>query len=116
MRAIPPTPLRAVVQCRCIKRQLSIPKAQKHAANFIRAQELGNIYTRLMNPPTDVLEQRIASLEGGVGRAAQFRSCRTGAGNFHFVQRRRPYRFRHPVCMEARTINSSTRFPDSALT
>jgi O-acetylhomoserine (thiol)-lyase len=30
-------------------------------------QEFGNIYTRLMNPTTDVLEQRIAALEGGVG-------------------------------------------------
>jgi O-acetylhomoserine (thiol)-lyase len=41
----------------------------EHAANLFALRELGNIYTRIMNPTTDVLEQRIASLEGGVGRA-----------------------------------------------
>ncbi|TWE13278.1 bifunctional o-acetylhomoserine/o-acetylserine sulfhydrylase [Rudaeicoccus suwonensis] len=38
-----------------------------HAANLFGLKEFGNIYTRLMNPTTDVVEQRIASLEGGVG-------------------------------------------------
>ncbi len=38
-----------------------------HAANLFALKEFGNIYTRLMNPTTDVVEQRIASLEGGVG-------------------------------------------------
>ncbi len=37
----------------------------EHAANLFGLKELGNIYTRLMNPTTDVLEQRIAALEGG---------------------------------------------------
>ena len=37
----------------------------EHAANLFGLRELGNIYTRLMNPTTDVLEQRIAALEGG---------------------------------------------------
>ena len=37
----------------------------EHAANLFGLRELGNIYTRLMNPTTDVLEQRIATLEGG---------------------------------------------------
>ncbi|MCA9995081.1 MAG: aminotransferase class I/II-fold pyridoxal phosphate-dependent enzyme [Anaerolineales bacterium] len=41
-----------------------------HAANLFALQEMGNIYTRIMNPTTDVLEQRIASLEGGVGALA----------------------------------------------
>ncbi len=41
-----------------------------HAANLFALQELGNIYTRIMNPTTDVLEQRIADLEGGVGALA----------------------------------------------
>lgn len=36
-----------------------------HAANLFALKELGNIYTRIMNPTTDVLEQRIAALEGG---------------------------------------------------
>ena len=39
----------------------------EHAANLFGLKEFGNIYTRPMNPTTDVVEQRIASLEGGVG-------------------------------------------------
>ena len=38
----------------------------EHAANLFGLKELGNIYTRIMNPTTDVLEQRIAAIEGGV--------------------------------------------------
>ena len=38
-----------------------------HAANLFALKELGNIYTRITNPTQDVVEQRIASLEGGVG-------------------------------------------------
>lgn len=38
-----------------------------HAANLFGLKEFGNIYTRLMNPTTDVVEKRIADLEGGVG-------------------------------------------------
>ena len=45
-------------------------KNTEHAANLFALKELGNIYTRLMNPTTDVLEQRIADLEGGVGALA----------------------------------------------
>ncbi len=41
-----------------------------HAANLCALREFGNIYTRLMNPTTDVLEKRIAALEGGVGALA----------------------------------------------
>jgi O-acetylhomoserine (thiol)-lyase len=37
----------------------------EHAANLFGLKELGNIYTRIMNPTTDVLEQRLAALEGG---------------------------------------------------
>ena len=51
----------------------------EHAANLFGLKEFGNIYTRIMNPTTDVFEQRIAALEGGVaalatasGQAAQF--------------------------------------------
>lgn len=39
----------------------------EHAANLFALKESGNIYTRIMNPTSDVLEQRIAALEGGVG-------------------------------------------------
>lgn len=42
----------------------------EHAANLFALKEGGNIYTRIMNPTTDVLEQRIAALEGGVGALA----------------------------------------------
>jgi len=38
-----------------------------HAANLFALSELGNIYTRIMNPTTDVFEQRIAAIEGGTG-------------------------------------------------
>ncbi len=54
-------------------------KDSKHAANLFGLKEFGNIYTRLMNPTTDVFEKRVAALEGGVaalatasGQAAQF--------------------------------------------
>ncbi|WP_206885758.1 homocysteine synthase [Alicyclobacillus mali (ex Roth et al. 2021)] len=41
-----------------------------HAARLFALQEFGNIYTRIMNPTTDVFEQRVAQLEGGVGALA----------------------------------------------
>jgi O-acetylhomoserine (thiol)-lyase len=51
----------------------------EHGANLFALKEFGNIYTRLMNPTTDVFEKRVAALEGGVsglatssGQAAQF--------------------------------------------
>jgi O-acetylhomoserine (thiol)-lyase len=45
-------------------------KSTEHAANLFGLKEFGNIYTRLMNPTTDVLEKRIALLDGGVGALA----------------------------------------------
>lgn len=45
-------------------------KDSDHAANLFSLSEFGNIYTRLMNPTTDVLEKRIALLDGGVGALA----------------------------------------------
>mgnify|MGYP001007275802 CR=1 FL=1 len=42
----------------------------EHAANLFSLQEAGNIYTRIMNPTTDVLEKRVAALEGGVAALA----------------------------------------------
>lgn len=54
-------------------------KNSEHAANLFGLREFGNIYTRIMNPTTDVFEKRMAALEGGVaavatssGQAAQF--------------------------------------------
>ncbi|MBD2580070.1 O-acetylhomoserine aminocarboxypropyltransferase/cysteine synthase [Oscillatoria sp. FACHB-1406] len=55
-----------------------------HGANLFALKEFGNIYTRLMNPTTDVFEQRVAALEGGVaalatasGQAAEFLAIST---------------------------------------
>ncbi|MBN2483264.1 MAG: O-acetylhomoserine aminocarboxypropyltransferase/cysteine synthase [Candidatus Omnitrophica bacterium] len=45
-------------------------KSSEHAANLFALKESGNIYTRLMNPTTDVLEKRVAALEGGIGALA----------------------------------------------
>src|SRR4051812_10252274 len=53
--------------------------SSEHAANLFGLREFGNIYTRIMNPTTDVFEKRVAALEGGVaalamgsGQASQF--------------------------------------------
>ena len=45
-------------------------KSTEHAANLFALKELGNIYTRLMNPTTDAFERRIAAIEGGTGALA----------------------------------------------
>ena len=45
-------------------------KSAEHAANLFALKELGNIYTRLMNPTQDVLEKRISALEGGAAALA----------------------------------------------
>jgi O-acetylhomoserine (thiol)-lyase len=42
----------------------------EHAANLFALKELGNIYTRIMNPTNDVLEKRVAALEGGAAALA----------------------------------------------
>ena len=45
-------------------------KDSDHAANLFALKEFGNIYTRLMNPTSDVFEQRVAQIEGGTGALA----------------------------------------------
>jgi O-acetylhomoserine (thiol)-lyase len=71
----------------------------EHAANLFALKELGNIYTRIMNPTTGVLEQRVADLDGGVaalaassGHAAQTMAILTlcSAGD-HIVSSSRLY-------------------------
>src|SRR6201993_4452341 len=59
-------------------------KNAEHGANLFALKEFGNIYTRIMNPTTDVFEKRVAALEGGVaalatvsGQAAQFLALTT---------------------------------------
>ncbi|RCK72316.1 MAG: O-acetylhomoserine sulfhydrylase [Anaerolineae bacterium] len=74
-------------------------KSTEHAANLFALKELGNIYTRIMNPTTDVLEKRLADLEGGVaglaassGHAAQILAILTLAENGdHIVSSSRLY-------------------------
>ncbi len=45
-------------------------RSTEHAANLFALKEFGNIYTRIMNPTTDVFERRVAALEGGTGALA----------------------------------------------
>ncbi len=59
----------------------------EHGANLFALKQFGNIYTRIMNPTTDVFERRVAALEGGLaavatasGQAAQFLALQTLAG------------------------------------
>lgn len=56
-------------------------KNTQHGANLFGLKELGNIYARLMNPTNDVLEQRIAALEGGVGAI----SVSSGTAAIHYA-------------------------------
>src|ERR1700710_3100568 len=60
----------------------------EHAANLFALKELGNVYTRIGNPTTDILEQRVAALEGGAaalavasGQAASASPSRTWPGS-----------------------------------
>ncbi len=45
-------------------------KSTEHAANLFALKEVGNIYTRMMNPTTDIFEKRVAAIEGGTGALA----------------------------------------------
>ena len=65
-------------------------KDSDHAANLFSLKELGNIYSRIMNPTNDVLEQRIAQIEGGkrsVGRGERAGRRNSGAP-LHYSTRR----------------------------
>ena len=94
-----PTRPPAAARCRSIRPPATSSASTEHAANLFALEEFGNIYTRIMNPTTDVLEQRIADLEGGVGalaaasgHAAQAQAILTlcGAGD-HIVTSSRLY-------------------------
>ena len=78
----------------------------EHGANLFALKEFGNIYTRIMNPTTDVFEKRIAALEGGVaalatgsGQAAQFLALNNILQTVTIL-------FLRPFYMEEPTINS----------
>ena len=86
-----------------------------HAANLFALAELGNIYTRIMNPTQDVVEERIAALEGGVG--ALLRRLRPGGRDVRHPQHRRgrrPHRRPARASTAARTTCSTTRCRSSA--
>ena len=86
-----------------------------HAARLFGLKEFGNIYTRIMNPTTDVLEKRIAALEGGVGALA-FASGQAAETMAILNHRRRGRRdrFHHRACTAAPTTCSTTRCPSWA--
>ena len=64
-----------------------------HASRLFALEEIGNIYTRVQNPTTTALEERVAALEGGVGGArGRFRSDRVGLFGAQPRLQRRQYR------------------------
>ena len=86
-----------------------------HAARLFGLQEFGNIYTRIMNPTTDVFEQRVAALEGGVAAlGARLRPGGRDAVDPQPRPRRRQHRVVVVACTAARTTCSPTPCPRSA--
>ena len=88
----------------------------EHAANLFGLKEFGNIYTRIMNPTTDVFEQRMAALEGGVaalatasGQAAQFLALNNISGRQAIIL------LPPLICMEALTTSLKYRLNALAL-
>ncbi len=75
-------------------------KNTEHAANLFALKELGNIYTRLMNPTTDVLEQRITQLEGG---AASVAHSKFGI-KVNFVDPKDPKNFEKAITPKTRAL------------
>ncbi len=86
-------------------------KNTEHGANLFALKELGNIYTRLMNPTTDVLEQRVSQLEGG---AASVALASGTAAIFYSASSRLPKRattsYRRTICMAEHTRSSMRSF------
>ncbi len=65
-----PNPLPRRWPCRSIKRRRTLFDSAQHGADLFDLKVPGNIYTRIMNPTQDVLEQRLAALEGGIAALA----------------------------------------------
>jgi len=89
----------------------------EHAANLFGLKEFGNIYTRLMNPTTDVLEKRLAELDGGTAAVCAV----IGPGRdsrWRYSTSRAPARTssRQATSTEAPTTCSITPCPSSAST
>ena len=84
-----------------------------HAANLFSLSEFGNIYTRIMNPTTDVFEKRVAALEGGVGRSGQPRGRRRRRSPSSTSRGRGMRSSPQPASTAGRTTSSTTRCPRS---
>ena len=88
-----------------------------HAARLFGLQEFGNIYTRIMNPTTDVFEERVAALEGGVAALGpRVRPGGRDAGDPQPRPRRPEHRLAAPASTAAPTTCSTTRCPSSGIT
>jgi O-acetylhomoserine (thiol)-lyase len=87
-------------------------KDSEHGANLFALKEFGNIYSRIMNPTVDVLEKRIAALEGGVaavavasGQAAQFIALS------NILETRQPRFQRQPLRRHLQSIQGQLQAP-----
>ena len=63
-------PIPARARCRFSRPRATYSRIRKSAAAYFNLQEYGNTYSRIMNPTAAVLEERVASLEGGCGAVA----------------------------------------------
>ena len=79
-----------------------------HAARLFALQEFGNIYTRIMNPTTDVLEKRLAALEGGAAASRWLQVRRRSHWQSKTSQALGTKSFRRLPCMAEPTIYSIT--------
>ena len=79
-----------------------------HAANLFALSELGNIYSRIMNPTCAVLEDRIAALEGGVGALAVASGQAASATLFKILQEKGTTLLLHLIYMEELITNLKT--------
>ena len=91
---------------------LRLRRHRARRAASSRSSEFGNIYTRIMNPTTDVFEKRIAALEGGVARARDLeRPGRAVPGPLHDPRERATTSSRRATSTAAPTTSSPYSFP-----
>ena len=86
-------------------------KDTEHAANLFALKEFGNIYTRIMNPTNDVLEKRVALLDGGVGALAVASGQAATPWPSSTLPAPAMRSFRRIICTGGRTTSSTTLFP-----
>jgi O-acetylhomoserine (thiol)-lyase len=91
-------------------------KSTEHAANLFALKEFGNIYTRIMNPTTDVFEQRIAALEGGTGALALASGMAAMTLALLGITQPATRLSRRTICTAAPTSSSITPCPNSGRT